>query len=281
MLFKDAPDIISEFKNFIHSAKGQIPMASGSVSIMPVSFGNDLGPSWTQPDAPSVERPKKSIPPLKRKKRQVDAEMAPLPPARSGQSRVRSSSTRWTAGFTCVFSLLIQAKKSKHSHKPDASPRPFSPFQASIGPQDVQAQAPFYSTFQQSPAQHLNVPQSSHTSSAQGAISAPDELVFFDRAKKTLESRETYEDFLKLLNLFNKDIIDVKILVERAQRFLGENELLAQFKDIVGWDDKLHSVEHGPPGSIRTGPPEALTALPADDGEGPSYRRLPESVRYL
>jgi len=106
-----------------------------------------------------------------------------------------------------------------------------------------------------------------------------DKLLFFDRAKKSLENREVYEEFLKLLNLFSKEIIDLKTLVERTRIFLGDGDLLVEFKNLVGWNDKAENVENGPPGSIRTGPPEALLALPADDGEGPSYRRLPDSVR--
>jgi paired amphipathic helix protein Sin3a len=113
-----------------------------------------------------------------------------------------------------------------------------------------------------------------------GSTSA-DKLLFFDRAKKALESREMYEDFLKLLSLFSKEIIDIKTLIERTHVFLGEGDLLAEFKELIGWDERQDNAENGPPGSIRTGPPEALSALPADDGEGPSYRKLPDSVSCL
>lgn len=109
--------------------------------------------------------------------------------------------------------------------------------------------------------------------------SAPDELIFFERAKRTLESKDTYEEFLKLLNMYSKDIINAKTLVNMAQVYLGDGDLLSQFREVIGIDERQDSIEHGPPGSIRTGPPEALSALPAEDGEGPSYRRLPESVR--
>ena len=109
----------------------------------------------------------------------------------------------------------------------------------------------------------------------------PDELLFFERAKRTLESKDTYEEFLKLLTLYSKDIIDAKTLVDLSQVFLGDGDLLAQFKDVLHIDEFQSGVEHGPPGSIRTGPPEPLPALPADEGEGPSYRRLPESVSNL
>ncbi|EKM84028.1 hypothetical protein AGABI1DRAFT_110625 [Agaricus bisporus var. burnettii JB137-S8] len=123
---------------------------------------------------------------------------------------------------------------------------------------------------------HPHVPSSTQVRSPNGTTSA-DKLLFFDRAKKSLENREVYEEFLKLLSLFSKEIIDLKTLVERTKVFLGEGELMTEFKGLVGWDDKVENVEGGPPGSIRTGPPEALLALPVDDGEGPSYRRLPDS----
>jgi paired amphipathic helix protein Sin3a len=110
---------------------------------------------------------------------------------------------------------------------------------------------------------------------------ASDRLLFFDRAKKSLEGRELYDDFLKLLDLFSKDVINMKMLVQQASTILDDQQLLTEFKELIGWDDRDHNVENGPPGSIRTGPPEALSALPAEDGEGPSYRKLPESVSSL
>jgi paired amphipathic helix protein Sin3a len=103
-------------------------------------------------------------------------------------------------------------------------------------------------------------------------------LLFFDRAKKVLENREIYEEFLKFLDLFSRDVLDLSTLVERVKIFFGEGELMTAFKDLVGWDDR-DNLEKGPPGSIRTGPPELPAALPVDDGEGPSYRKVPPSVR--
>ena len=114
-------------------------------------------------------------------------------------------------------------------------------------------------------------------------ISSHDELMFFDRTKKSLENNATYEEFLKLLNLFAKDVIDTKTLVKCAEAFLTEGDLLMQFKMLLGWDDKCGNIEYGPPGSVRTSAPDPNAALCPDDGEGPSYRKLPlyVSARFL
>jgi paired amphipathic helix protein Sin3a len=102
--------------------------------------------------------------------------------------------------------------------------------------------------------------------------------LFFERAKRALEARDVYDDFLKLLNMYTRDIIDLKTLVVRAEKFLADDTLHAQFKRLVNWDDKIGNVNYGPPGSIRTGPHDATLQRPVDDAESPSYRRLPESV---
>lgn len=103
------------------------------------------------------------------------------------------------------------------------------------------------------------------------------QLLFFDRAKKSMEPI-VYDEFLRLLSLFSKEIIDMQTLIDRSRTFLDDDDLMTEFKDLVGWDGR-DKIEKGPPGSIRTGPPEVPTALPVDDGEGPSYRKLPPSVR--
>ena len=176
-----------------------------------------------------------------------------------------------------VFRFIQQNKKAKHHHNvenesPSFSPYaiPYSPPQAHVFP----GQGPFL------PHSHITQHSIHHLPDYTGSTSAG-KLLFFDRAKKSLEHREVYEEFLKLLNLFSKDIVDAQTLIERARAFLGDTDLMAEFKDLIGWGGRDKS-EKGPPGSIRTAPPELPAALPADCGEGPSYRKLPPSVRpYL
>lgn len=56
--------------------------------------------------------------------------------------------------------------------------------------------------------------------------------------KRLLRSEETYNEFLKLVNLFTQDIIDTARLVREARTYLGEGELMAQFREILGWDER-------------------------------------------
>ena len=57
-------------------------------------------------------------------------------------------------------------------------------------------------------------------------IATVDEVTFFERVKKHLDDRATYMDFLKLLNLYAQDMIDVPTLVDRVALFLnGRPEL--------------------------------------------------------
>ncbi|KAF8899118.1 hypothetical protein BD779DRAFT_61530 [Infundibulicybe gibba] len=262
-LFKDAPDLLEEFQDFLPQA---VPGAvRNGVVILPQPSGAPSAPSmaWNQPDplssSPAEKAGKKPQPPVRRKKRNNEKEPTPVPPARIAPNR---------------------AKKVKHAHQPDTGSPSFSPYVDSHSPPLAPAH-PHASQQPISQSSYHSQPQLSSHGSGYFSTTSPDKLYFFDRAKKSLENREIYEDFLKLLSLFSKEIIDVKNLIERSRVFLGDGELMTDFKELVGWDDRQENIENGPPGSIRTGPPEALSALPADDGEGPSYRRLPDSEIHL
>ncbi|KAJ1906048.1 hypothetical protein LPJ81_001569 [Coemansia sp. IMI 209127] len=132
------------------------------------------------------------------------------------------------------------------------------------------------------------------------ATATPDELAFFERVKRFIGQPTAYNEFLKLLNLYNQQILDPKTLVERAESFIGDDqELFGWFKQFVGFDEQQHEIEDsrasdeaivesilGPePGpyvppeevakTLRPAGPKVLTT----DSKvfGPSYRLLPES----
>ncbi|KAF8971663.1 hypothetical protein BDZ97DRAFT_1135733 [Flammula alnicola] len=252
MLFKDAPDLLAEFKDFLPEA---IP---ADVGLGDIAIVQQLGPGpYAQEESSPPSLPAKKPPPSKRsRKRAPEKEPTPVPPPKPVPSR--------------------QTKKVKHNHNQDNDSPSFSSYVHSP------PQTHPYPIGQGPPPTHSHMGQTHPIHQVQDYQSNPSagKLLFFDRAKKSLENREVYEEFLKLLNLFSKEIIDVQTLVERTRVFLGDGELMAEFKDLMGWDDR-DKLEKGPPGSIRTGPPELPLALPVDDGEGPSYRRLPPSETRL
>ncbi|CAE6406710.1 unnamed protein product [Rhizoctonia solani] len=122
-----------------------------------------------------------------------------------------------------------------------------------------------------------NQPSSSH-SLLHHPLTTPDEIAFFERVRKSIDDRLVYQEFVKMLNLFVQEIIDARTLVDRARGYLND-ELLAQFKEIIGWDDRAVEVDTG---SGEGGPvAPALDRPRIDLGNcpkfGPSYRRLPQS----
>lgn len=106
-----------------------------------------------------------------------------------------------------------------------------------------------------------------------------DDLQFFDRVKRALENRETYNEFLKLVNLFTQDIIDTARLVREARNYLGDGELMVQFREILGWDDRRD--RYAGSEDVWTRPTGVLdrpsrNQLSLRHG---SYRKLPVTVR--
>ncbi|KAF8140489.1 hypothetical protein EV363DRAFT_1152523 [Boletus edulis] len=257
VLFKDAPELLAEFKDFLPEASMAFAAPGGVASILPQpTLGPAHSAQWSDMDKDKIGKKPLVAPPKKRRKA-PEKDLTPVPSSRS---------------------IVSRAKRPKHTHKlgePDsphyssyALPPPSPPHPATLPQSHVMPPPPLPHMAMLPPL--MNVPH-------HAIQTPPDELLFFERAKRTLESRDTYEEFLKLLTLYSKDIIDAKTLVDLSQAFLGDGDLLAQFKEVLRVDELQSNVEHGPPGSIRTGPPEPLPALPADEGEGPSYRRLPES----
>jgi len=102
-----------------------------------------------------------------------------------------------------------------------------------------------------------------------------EELSFFDRAKKAISNKNTFNEFLKLCNLFSQDLVDRTVLVHRARSFIGTNpELMKWFQDFIGYDEKDVIVDN------KARIPGGRVSLSNCRGLGPSYRLLPKRVRY-
>lgn len=137
---------------------------------------------------------------------------------------------------------------------------------------------------------HQQNPQYTTTTSSTAPL--PDETIFFDRVKRYIDDHSTYKEFLKLLNLFVQEIIDARTLIEKAASFLGEGELMAMFKGVMRWDERIMGEgggsgggtgggEGGQPRGVQ-GVVSALERPKVDlntcQKYGPSYRKLPKNV---
>ncbi|KRZ99517.1 uncharacterized protein AC631_04736, partial [Debaryomyces fabryi] len=103
-----------------------------------------------------------------------------------------------------------------------------------------------------------------------------EEISFFDKVKKAIGNKQTYNEFLKILNLFSQDIIDKETLVERVDSFIGDNhpDLLNWFKMFVGYEVKPQNIE-----SITFKKHQLELSLCR--AYGPSYRQLPKAETYM
>ncbi|CEP19155.1 hypothetical protein [Parasitella parasitica] len=71
-----------------------------------------------------------------------------------------------------------------------------------------------------------------------------EEIDLFDRIKKYIGNKPSYEEFLKLLNLYTQEIVDMDTLVTQVKGFLGSNkELLDAFKCTIGYEPKEPAIE--------------------------------------
>ncbi|RLV93073.1 Transcriptional regulatory protein SIN3 [Spathaspora sp. JA1] len=106
--------------------------------------------------------------------------------------------------------------------------------------------------------------------------SLSEEISFFDKVKKAIGNKQSYSDFLKILNLFTQDIIDKDTLVERVQGYIGEThpDLFNWFKMFVGYKDTPQNIEN------ITFKKHQLE-LSLCKAYGPSYRQLPKAETYM
>ncbi|KAF9894622.1 Transcriptional regulatory protein sin3 [Aspergillus nanangensis] len=102
-----------------------------------------------------------------------------------------------------------------------------------------------------------------------------EEFAFFDRVKKYIGNKQTFNEFLKLCNLYSTDLIDRHVLVKRAGGYIGSNpELMAWFKRFMHVDEPedkiIESKPQHEPGVVNLSHCRSL---------GPSYRLLPKRER--
>lgn len=103
-----------------------------------------------------------------------------------------------------------------------------------------------------------------------------DDHIFFDRVRRSIEKRETYDEFLQLINFFTQGMIDVRTLLVEAASWLEEPALMLKFREILGVDGKDPLPEHGIT-SGRVGWDKNLKAT-MDMGYKTSYKKITNPV---
>ena len=101
-----------------------------------------------------------------------------------------------------------------------------------------------------------------------------DHIAFFDRVRKFIGDKKTYNEFLKLCNLFTQDLVDKNNLVHKVHSFIGGNaDLMNYFKNFIRYDGRDEIIANRPkiPGD--------KVVLSNCRGLGPSYRMLPKRER--
>ncbi|KAK1823229.1 Transcriptional regulatory protein sin3 [Friedmanniomyces endolithicus] len=256
-LFNNAPDLLEDFKQFLPESAAQAKAAERARQAAEENFmmsnmrgdgaglyGSPVMSRETHLGTPSHGR---GLPPV--------GNFAPTPiskndkkrkPERQGTADSMAGPSGGKAPFTGPA-----GKRQKQGHTVAKAPADQPPVSPGLIPA-------------------LPVPLHPTTTSA----ATHEEMSFFDRVKKAISNKGTFNEFLKLCNLFSQDLIDRSTLAYRARAFVGGNpELMKWFEQFLGAgiDDIL--IENKP--RIPTG----RISLSNCRGLGPSYRLLPKRER--
>lgn len=132
------------------------------------------------------------------------------------------------------------------------------------------------STITVNPTLVPGIPEPVPPSASVKTSSLLEEISFFDKVKKAIGNKQSYNDFLKILNLYSQEIIDKRTLVERVNGFIGDShpDLFNWFKSFVGYEEKPQHIEN------ITFKKHQLE-LSLCKAYGPSYRQLPKAETYM
>ncbi|GAA5821484.1 hypothetical protein JCM11251_004645 [Rhodosporidiobolus azoricus] len=303
-LFKDAPDLLDEFKAFL-------PDTSGEASIPPLG-GARQAPKPGAPVAgqrpgvvggaakPSVGLGVQQVPEKKKRAAPGTSEKAKAKRAKMAHQQAQAEQQQRVA----AQQQLQQPQVPLHHPQQALESPPIGSGGRADVPASPYGAAAAAGAHPSSAAAHISQPTNPHhpygappagfpgaprmqsaydtylTSHRNPPLVQPEEFGFFDRVKKHIDDRDTYTEFLKLLNLFTQEVIDVRTLLSKSLLFIGGDDLLvAQFKELVGWDMVKDGRVDGEDWIIDN---ENVLERPRVElhlmkSFGPSYRKLPDS----
>ncbi|KAJ8489435.1 hypothetical protein ONZ45_g13590 [Pleurotus djamor] len=219
-LFKDAPDLRSDFRIFMPPKTQQMLDDEGF-------YSGDFGP---ERDGKGKRKPLEpasstgSLPARKRRKgAERERENIAISKPTSGRSKHPTSQYDLATKYSGRMSPPPAARHSSQHQPPPLNQPPLSSVRSS-GPVAL--------------PMHVGY---THSHSLQPP-NIPDANEFFAAVKRSLDSRETYHEFLKVINLFTQGYIDTSRLIKEAATYLGDGGdggvLLIALKTLLDWDDK-------------------------------------------
>ncbi|KAI0031590.1 hypothetical protein K488DRAFT_51739 [Vararia minispora EC-137] len=132
------------------------------------------------------------------------------------------------------------------------------------------------------PSGSRHAKKSRHHDEPTHAAPAPPTDAFFESVKRALGGRETYAEFMKVVNLFAQGFIDRARLVREAAHFLGSQpELMGALRDVLGWgeaEERAAAAREREEPFVPPGRPAPVLDRPSREElqvRYGSYRRLP------
>ncbi|KAG0143975.1 hypothetical protein CROQUDRAFT_65528 [Cronartium quercuum f. sp. fusiforme G11] len=330
-LFRDEPDLMVEFMQFLPDTSGNAPQPSLSNPNGLLGVCNSAGavPHDDRKNPSQLSNQSKPVNPVVKKKRNgantAASNKATAPggsrPAtlEANGSRHPNPDTTRTGASAPVDPSPLRGVKRKARVAPNPASDNVASATAPIAGQPPPGFAPpgyrsigeaYHTTLTSNRALALEnctsrdtprrpIPGQTHDSQGKQIHStnqlpkrviAKEELVFFHHVKTYFADQTTYIEFLKIINLFTQDLIDLNILVSKIKPFLINcPDLWSRFTDVVGWREDSALTPSKRKGSAN-GLPEpkkpchrpALNTRPVSGSDaipdcGPSYRQVPES----
>ncbi|KAG7882014.1 hypothetical protein KL935_001171 [Ogataea polymorpha] len=262
VLFRDAPDLLEDFKLFMPDTTAPVVDQQGRMQGPQLGEYNNYGQvyydgkqaghlgqphSQAQPQQSNVQ-----LPPVGSFQPPTFRQPVPQMPSKDKKKKWGSQQ----------LSQPIPSQKSYQMTQPYDEP-PVSNIRASLQPRRKD----------ENPSLLPGVPEPVYPNAVESDLT--DEVTFFDKVKKAINNKQTYNEFLKFLRLYTSEVIDKDTLVEKAEGFIGGfPDLFDWFKSFVGWEEKPLHIENI---AIKKQQLDLMMCKAC----GPSYRLLPKSQTYM
>ncbi|EGV64961.1 hypothetical protein CANTEDRAFT_93195 [Yamadazyma tenuis ATCC 10573] len=291
VLFSNSPDLLDDFKQFLPDTSAPQPAAYNSMSQLP-PVGNFQPPTGNGPSPSNGQfghhvpyPPQQQYPPASQFNQHLIQQQQP---SQLQQQKFPATSSLVEASGVGILNggmnndMLTRKKKSisegygyDKNYNTEAQ---YSSMRTDIQPKidsNTQISSKNGITTVTNPTLVPGVPEPIPSSNINRTSSLSEEINFFDKVKKAIGNKQTYNDFLKIINLYSQDIIDKETLIDRVESFIGDlnPELVDWFKMFVGFKEpehietimfKKHQLE-----------------LSFCKAYGPSYRQLPKAETYM